>query len=573
MNAAEAIVRLLAESGVRHIFGLPGDTSMELYDALYRHRDEITHVLTRDERSASFMADAYARVSGRLGVVESPSGGGATYVVPGVAEAQGSSSPLLSLTTDVPIAEEGRGVLTELDQEALFRPVTKWASRIKVASSAPEVLRRAIRTATSGRPGAVSVIIPADVQGGPVDEDAVYGVPELLEAPSWRTRPEPATVQRLADLIAQAKRPVIVAGGGVRVSGAWDELTSLAEVCAIPVGTSINGKGSVPETSPVSLGVVGGNGARPYANEIVSGADLVIFIGTRTDSVTTLDWTLPPPGRPRVAHLDVDPWQPGNNYATEVSVVGDAKLALRDLLDAVDTRDPKIRARRMWLDQIDAMKRAYFDEAAAKAAATSRPIKPQRVMAALCEVLDPETVLVADPGTPTPFISAEYPLRIPGRWTVIPRAHGGLGYAIPAVVGAYFAAAGRRVVGLCGDGSFGMSAGELETISRLGLPITVIQFNNGAFGWIKELQHLYREGRYLSVDFNAVDYAAIARGFGFEAVQVVDPIDVEPALRRALDSGRPYFVDIVSEGPITETPPVAAWQKAESVHHRSTVVR
>lgn len=565
MNAAEAIVRMLAETGVRHIFGLPGDTSMDLYEAFYRHQDEITHVLTRDERSASFMADAYGRVSGRMAVVESPSGGGATYVVPGVAEAQGSSTALLSLTTDTPVSEEGRGVLTELDQVALFRPVTKWSTRINTPESAPEVLRRAIRTATSGRPGAVSLVLPADVLTGHVDDDAVRGVPDLLESPSYRTRPDPASITRAADMIDRASRPVIVAGGGVRVSGAWDELTTLAETLAIPVGTSINGKGSVPETSPISLGVVGGNGARPYANDIVAGADLVVMIGTRTDSVTTLNWSLPRQAGPAVVHIDVDPWQPGNNYPETLGVVGDARLALRDLLEAVNTRSAAIAARRDWLEEVAALKAAYFDEAAARAASTSRPIKPQRVIGALRELLDPETVIVADPGTPTPFISAEYPLRVPGRWTVIPRAHGGLGYAIPAVVGAYFAADGRRVVGLCGDGSFGMSTGELETISRLGLPITLIQFNNAAFGWIKELQHLYHGERYLSVDFNAVDYPAIARGFGFTSVQVSDPEDVQPVLARALDSGQPYFVDIVSESPITETPPVAAWQHAEAL--------
>lgn len=565
MNAAEAIVRMLIDTGVRHIFGLPGDTSMEFYDALYRHRDELTHILTRDERSAAFMADAYARVSGRLGVVESPSGGGATYVLPGVAEAHGSSYPLLNLTTDTPVAHDDRGVLTELDQEALFQPVSKWANRIKTPQSAPEVLRRALRMATSGRPGAATVIMPADVLAGEVDPETVYGLPEALEAPSTRTRPDPELVTRAADLIAQAERPVIVAGGGVRISGAWTELTVLAEACKIPVGTSINGKGSVAETSPISLGVVGGNGARPYANEVLASADLVIFVGTRNNSVTTLDWTLPRPGGPNVIHIDVDPWQPGNTYPTAVGIIGDAQLTLRDLLDAVDLRDPKIGERQAWLDAIAAQKAAYFEEAAARAAATSRPIKPQRVIAALRNLLDPETVLVADPGTPTPFLGAEYPLEQAGRWTVIPRAHGGLGFAIPAVVGAYFAADGKRVVGLCGDGSFGMACGELETISRLGLPITIIQFNNAAFGWIKELQHLYHGGRYLSVDFNPVDYAAIARGFGLEAEQVVDPAEVEPVLARALDSGKPYFVDFVSESPLTETPPVAAWQAAEAL--------
>ncbi|MBX6341275.1 MAG: thiamine pyrophosphate-binding protein [Thermomicrobiaceae bacterium] len=563
MNVAEAIVKILAETGVRHIFGLPGDTGMDFYDALY-HCPEITHILTRDERSAAFMADAYARVSGRLGVCEGPSGGGATYIVPGVAEANGSSSPVLCLTSDTPIGEDGRGVLTELDQVSLFRPVTKYATRLATSEGAPDALRRAIRMATSGRPGAVSVVMPADVLAEGLDEAAAYGVPELLEAPAQRTRPDPALVERAAALIAGAERPVIVAGGGVRISGAWDELTWLAEAGNIPVGTSINGKGSVPETSPISLGVVGGNGARPYANDVVASADLVIFVGTRTDSVTTLDWTLPRRGGPKVVQIDVDPWQPGNNYRADVAIIGDAKLALADLLEALDRSDPKIAGRAAWLADIEARRDAYFAEESRKAESLSRPIKPQRVIAALRRLLDPETVIVADPGTPTPFISAQYPLERPGRWTVIPRAHGGLGYAIPAVVGAYFAAGGRRVVGLCGDGSFGMSAGELETIARLGLPIALIQFNNGSFGWIKELQHLYHGDRYYSVDFKSVDYAGIARGFGFEAAQVTDPAEVERALATALDAGRPYFVDIVSESPITETPPVAAWQAAEA---------
>jgi len=562
MNAAEAIVRMLIDSEVRHIFGLPGDTSMELYEAFHRHRDELTHILTRDERSASFMADAYARVSGRLGVVESPSGGGATYVVPGIAEAQGSSSPVLSLTTDVPISEEGRNVLTELDQESLFRPITKWAIRVKTAESAPDVLRRAIRVATSGRPGAVSVILPTDVLAGPVEERRVYGVPDLVEAPSFRARPDPASIDAAAGLIAQSRRPMIVAGGGVLVSGAWEELTLLAETLKIPVATSINGKGSVPETSPISIGVVGGNGGRSAVNQAVASADLVIFIGTRTESVTTNNWSLPAQFGPAIIHIDVDPVQPGNTYQTQVSIVGDAKLALRDLLEAVDTSDPAIGSRSEWIEAIQERRDVERAEVNRRADSLSRPIKPQRVIRALRAYLEPETVIVADPGTPTPFISADYPLPHAGRWTVIPRAHGGLGYAIPAVVGAYFAADGRRVVGLCGDGSFGMSVGELETISRLGLPITLVHFNNSAFGWIKELQHLYHQQRYHLVDFTAIDYVAVARGFGFWAEQVTDPADVDDVIRRALAAGKPAFVDVVSELPLTETPPVSAWEEA-----------
>jgi acetolactate synthase I/II/III large subunit len=563
MNTAEAIVRILSDSGVRHIFGLPGDTSMELYDALHRHR-EIQHILTRDERSAGFMADAYARVSGRVGICEGPSGGGASYVVPGVAEAQGSSSPVISFTTDTPVSQDGRNVLTEMDQEALFAAIAKWSHRIKSTDTAADVIRRALRVATSGRPGVASIILPEDILESEIEAPALYGVPDLVTCPSSRTRPDPEAVTRAADLISSAEKPVIVAGGGVRISGAWEELTMLTESMNIPVATSINGKGSISEESAVSIGIVGGNGARPYANEALREADLMILIGTRTNSVTTLNWTLPPKEQVKVVQIDVDPAQIGQNYQAETGVVGDAKLVLKDLLEAVDLRTALVQNRKAWLAELANRKQDYFDLAESKAAETSQPIKPQRVFSVLRRVLDPDTVIVADPGTPTPFTGAEYPLRYAGRYTAIPRAHGGLGFAIPGVVGAYYGADGKRVVGLTGDGSFGFSVGELETISRLDLPIPIIHFNNSEYGWIKELQHLFHGERYFSVDFNRVDYAGIAKGFGLESVQVTDPDDVEQAIRTALDSGKPWFIDVVSESPLTETPPVATWQAAEA---------
>lgn len=562
MNVSDAIVEILIASGIEHIFGLPGDTGMDFYDALFRNEGRVQHILTRDERSASFMADAYARVSGKVGVCEGPSGGGATYIVPGVAEAHGSFLPLLVLTSDTPIREEGRGVLTELDQRALFQPITKWAARMTTADTAPDVVRRALRMATTGRPGAVSISMPADVLKAPVDDANVYGVPQFGAVPASRPRPDASDVERAAGVISGAKRPVIVAGGGVLISQAWDALTAFAEATSIPVGTSINGKGSIAETNRLSLGVVGGNGARPYANRVVAEADVLILVGTRTDSTTTLNWTLPRRNLDlRVVHIDVDPWQLGNNYRTVAPIIGDARAALEDLSAALGTVLPDAD-RTIWLDGIEAARHEYFERVAEEARSDAQPIKPQRVIATLKRLLPEETVIVADPGTPTPYIGAQYVLARPGRWTVIPRAHGGLGYALPAVVGAHYGRPGARTVGMMGDGSFGMSVGELETISRLNLPITLLHFNNGAFGWIKELQHLYHDQRYFSVDFNPVDYPAIARGFGFKAWQVTDPSDLERSFREALDCGGPAFVDIVTESQLTETPPVQAWLEA-----------
>jgi acetolactate synthase-1/2/3 large subunit len=370
-------------------------------------------------------------------------------------------------------------------------------------------------------------------------------------------------VDRAARLIEQAERPVIVAGGGIHASGAWQELTAFAEATGIPVGTSINGKGSIAETTRVSIGVVGGNGARSYANAWIAEADLVIFIGTRTDSTTTSGWNLPArTAAPATIHIDLSSKEIGNTYPSEAFLLGDAAATLKDLLAAIDHPKRLLERNRPRLDRLAAERESYFERVRGEAASDAMPIKPQRLISDLRSLLDDETVIVADPGTPTPYISAQYVLEQAGRWTVIPRAHGGLGYALPAVVGAHYGAAGKRVVGLMGDGSFGMSVGELETISRLNLPIVLIQCSNGSFGWIKELQHLYHDRRYYSVDFTTVDYAAIARGFGLAAVDVTDPKDLKRSLQDALSSGRPTFVNVATEAQMTETPPMSAWESA-----------
>lgn len=564
MQGARALVHVLKDSGVRHIFGLPGDTGMAFYEALRDERGHIDHIMTRDERSASFMADVYARVSGRIGVCEGPSGGGATYIVPGVAEAQGSAIPLLCLTSDTPVDQQGRGVLTELDQESLFRPVTKWNTRVNSAVTMAEATRRAIRMATAGRPGATHLALPTDSLEGETPDSSVYGVPEYGSAPAMPSRPDQALVERAAAELAAAERPIIVAGGGVLTSGAWEELTSLAEALNVPVATSINGKGSIAETSPVAIGLIGGNGARPYANACLADADLIVYVGTRTDSTTTCHWTLPSIEHPpRIIQIDVAPFEVGNNYPVVVGLVGDARLTLAAMLEAISRPGTVATRNQSRIDALDQERARYWEDVDRQAAVTSRPIKPAQLVRAMRNALDDEAIIVADPGTPTPFLGAQYEVRRAGRTTVIPRAHGGLGYALPGVVGAWYAAEGRRVVGMSGDGSFGMSVGELETISRYGLPIVLIQCSNGTFGWIKELQHLYHGDRFFGVDFNPVDYAAIARGFGFRAATVTDPNDVERAVQTALADGGPYFLDVVTESPVTETPPVAAWTAVE----------
>lgn len=561
MNGAEVLVAMLEAHGVETIFGLPGDTGVAFYDAL-RARSRIRHVMTRDERSAAFMADAYARLGDKPGVCEGPSGGGATYILPGVAEAHHSSVPLLVITSDNALSMEHQGALTALDQEALFRPITKWSAAIKRAELIPHMVRRAFRLMTTGRMGAVHLSFPKDILDQPVAVTDLYADPACAQYPSYRTRPDGAAVERAARLLAEAQRPVMVCGGGVHSARAYAEVQALAEALNLPVATSINGKGAIAETHPLALGVAGANGGRAFAHDFIRNSDLLLFAGTRVNYVTTNDWTVPSKAYAgKIVQIDVDGGEIGNNLPVTVGLQGDAALALRDLAEAVRGFDGDRRA-----DPRDAIARAvreYWNGQGDKQASGERPARPQRVIAELRRNLPDDAVIVADPGTATPFIAAQYPLARAGRHTVIPRAHGGLGYAVPASLGASFARADRTIVCLTGDGSFGFSVGELETIARANRKVVVIQFNNGTFGWIKELQHLHHGGRFFGVDFLAQDCAAIARGFGWLGIRVEDPGEFQPALQEALSASAPAFIDVVSADQIAETPPVIGWEAAE----------
>ena len=572
MNGAQILVEMLIRYETRTVFGLPGDTSISLYDALHAQSRRITHVMARDERSAAFMADVYARLSGKPGLCEGPSGGGATYMLPGVAEAHGSSVPLIALTSDNPISYEARGALTALDQPRLFESVTKWTALVKSADVLPHFIRRAFRLATSGRAGAVHLGLPKDVltqEVGPTVALRVHAEEACKAWPSYRTRPSPDAVSRAARKLVKAKRPVILAGGGAVSSGAQAELLAVAQHLNAPVATTINGKGAIAETSPFSLGVIGGNGGRLYAGFAVQEADLVLFVGCKVNYVDTDNWRTPPRARPPViVQIDIDPAEIGNNYPVDEGLCGDARLALADLLEALREICPAPVDRDHWLDEIAQAKAGWLAQLdqADDAQMSAHPMTPHRAIRALRQALPPETVIVCDPGTPTPYLAAEFELDRAGRYTIFPRAHGGLGYAIPGVVGARLAKPESPIVGLCGDGSFAMSAGDLATITRIGGPTILILFNNGAYGWIKALQKLHHGGRYFSVDFTEpLNYRQIAEGFGLRVLEVHTPDEIAPAIQRALSHGVPCFIELATPGEHEVIPPVAEWQRMGGV--------
>ena len=550
LTGAEAVVRILQGYGVEVVFGLCGDTSLPLYDALARLDHGITHVLTRDERSAAYMADAYARLSGRVGVCEGPSGGGATYILPGVVEANESSVPLLAITSDISVSSRGRFTLTEIDQEALFRPATKWNAVIDRAADIPGTMHAAFSAMTTGRPGAAHIGLPFDVQRDAVDDD-VRTDPVVVHPMS----PDPEAVRVAADAIASASAPLFICGGGVTTAGAEAALLRLAEQIGAPVATTISGKGSIAETHDFAVGVVGSNGGTPETRAVVEAADLVVFVGCRAGSVTTERWRFPRPGAARIVHIDVDARVPGANYPTEVAVESDARLALEALADALDGAAPG----RIDPGFVALQKERKFAAFQALAASGETPIRPERLVAELQMALPEDAVVIADPGTPCPYLSAYLVLDRSGRRFVSNRAHGALGYAMPAAVGAHFARPEAKCVAVMGDGSFAFAAGELETVVRLGLPITFVVVSNSAFGWIKAGQKTGYGGRYHAVDFSRSDHARIASAYGVRSWSVADPGDLAPALEAAIAHDGPSLVDVVCQ-PLEEArAPVSEW--------------
>lgn len=537
---------------------MPGDTGVIFYDALHSARHRLRHVLARDERHAAVMADAFARVTNRVGAVEVSSGGGTTYVVGGLGEAYAASVPVLVITSDIHRRSRGTGALTEIDQLALFSAVTKWARVVESAADIPASVAEALQSATSGRPAPVVLIFPEDVLDEPIrlphlEKQKLDAVP--LERPAA----DAASVRSAADALAQAARPAVVAGSGVHLSLAWDALAALAERASVPVATTIQGKGSIPESSPWSLGVAGGNGGRSYANEYLSSADAVLFVGTRANSTDTNGWTSPSPtGGAKIFRNDIDAKRAAGNFPGCGPLCGDSRTVLEQLTEAHPGVAPETtQQRRQWIGT----ERAKWREA--QAGDRDRPnaygVLPAEVVTSVRDIVGPDTLVVADPGTPTPNLACFWDIEHAGRSIISPRGHGPMGYAIPASVGMAVARPERPVVALTADGSFAMSCGELETVARLSLPVIFIQMTNGSLGWIKMLQHLYTGSRYFGVDLGAIDSPAVAKACGIAALRADKLPDLQQAITEFSKNRRPMYIDVPVPDLATVTPPVAPW--------------
>ena len=553
LTGAEALVKLLNEYEVNYIFGLCGDTSLPFYDALFRLNHSIKHILTRDERSASYMADGYARVTGKVGVCEGPSGGGATYIIPGVVEANESSISLISITSDVPTTSYGHFPLTELDQKALFKPLTKWNCVLQKSKTFAKDIRRAFKESTTGKPGSCHLALPYDIQNQEVSEKEIWVDKKHVKFPAEAKKPNINKLKKILEEIYKSKNPIIICGGAIKNAFAERELQKFVEKLNIVLATSVTGKGTLSDSHPNSLGVVGSNGGSIFTRETLNNSDLVIFLGCRAGSVTTEKWQYPNKKK-KIIHIDVDPSVIDANYKSYISLIAEIKSTLIEANKLVKAKDFKGD------EIVKEVKKKKFSKFNQLANSNDTPIKPERIVKELNDQLPKDTYVVVDPGTPCPYFAAYYNFNESGRYFITNRAHGALGYALPASIGVQIGRPKNRVISVMGDGSFGFAVGELETAVRLKLPIIFIVISNSVYGWIKAGQKTKFEKRYFSVDFNRTDHSKIAEAYGVKSWKISNNDDLKDKINEAIKfKSGPCLLDIITQPLQDANAPVSEW--------------
>jgi acetolactate synthase-1/2/3 large subunit len=553
LKGAEALVKLLDKYEVQYIFGLCGDTSLPFYDALYRLDHSIKHILTRDERSASYMADGYARVTGKVGICEGPSGGGATYIIPGVVEANESSISLISFTSDVPTTSYGHFPLTELNQKALFKPLTKWNCVLDKSKNFAKDIRRAFKESTTGKPGSCHLALPFDIQNHEIPEKEVWVDKKHTRFPAEGKKPNISKLKKILDEIYKSKNPILICGGAVKNAFAEKELQRFVEKLNIVLATSVTGKGTLADNHPNCLGVVGSNGGSIHTRETLNNSDLVVFIGCRAGSVTTEKWQYPDKKK-KIIHIDIDSSVINANYKSHISMVAEIKSTLVEANKLLKSKNFKG-------DQIvKEVKKKKFKKFYELAADNDNLIKPERIIKELNDQLPKDTYVVVDPGTPCPYFAAYYNFHESGRYFITNRAHGALGYALPASIGVQIGKPKNKVISVMGDGSFGFAVGELETAVRLKLPIIFIVISNGVYGWIKAGQKSKFEKRYFSVDFNRTDHAKVAEAYGVKSWKIQSSNELKEKINEAINFNKgPCLLDIITQPLQDANAPVSEW--------------
>ena len=557
MKAGQIIGQTLKAYDIDYIFGLTGGD----HPMWFGLRDAgMKYVLTHSERAAVAMADAYARLTGKPSVAYGQWGPGAALCVSGVADAYWAHSPLICINSDTNSSSLYRYCYQEIsDQQSLFAPITKWNVRVPDVSRLPDLLRTAIRMAVSGVPGPVHIDIPREMtRSWSEDIDVqIYADPECKKSPAYRVAPESSEIEEAIAMIAEAQKPLLVSGGGVVMSEAWNELVQFAESLSIPVVASASGKSAIPTDHPLAVGVIG-HYSRKVANDVAAECDTCIVIGSNLGDMTTKQWQLPVPAA-KLIHIDMDPGVLGANLKTDLAINADARLALQAMLETWKSSASSKKTCR-WADWVSEVQskvsswKAAFEEKARDGGADGA-VNPYSVINALNKVISPDDVVVADTGYMAAYGAALLDVKAPGRNYL--HAAGSLGYGLPMALGAQYAVEDKsRVICLIGDGGMGYHAPEIETAVRLNLPVVVLVLNNSSLGFTANtLKYNYKDPLPEVTDYLDIDYGAVARAFGAYGERVRSSKDLEGALRKALDSGKPAVIDVSIDkdicGPVT----------------------
>ena len=541
MSGGTFIAKTLKGYGVTHVFFMEAILRRVLFEL---KPIGITHVLAHSEKSAAYMADGYARASRKPGICMSQSVGAANLAA-GLQDAYLGRSPVISITgRQVPMAQY-RNTYQEIIHGPLFEPVTKYNVNVDDVKQLPHFLRQAFREATTGRPGPVHLDTMDNV--GRVTEAAEAEMEVFVEEPftrypAFRPEPEKAWVQGAARVLEEAERPVIVAGGGATASSAGPDIVELAEMLSIPVATSLNGKGTILENHPLSVGIVGTYSCW-CANKVVSEADLVLFIGSCTGDQVTNVWTVPKPGTP-VIQIDIEPSEIGRSYPVTVGLMGDAKVTVRRLIEVVDTKTKKTK----WSEHARSIVNEWLEEIRPLQESDNSPIRVERLCKELTECLPSNAVLVACTGWSGLWTGTMVHMTHPGQSYI--RAAGSLGWGFPASLGAKCGVSDRPVVCFTGDGGLWYHIAELETASRNGIKTVTVVNNNHALNQDAHgLKRVFgdRPENDGLVRFQETNFANIAREMGCMGIRVEKAGEIAGALKRALETAQPALVEVVTD--------------------------
>jgi acetolactate synthase-1/2/3 large subunit len=544
-TGAEVLADMLAGYGVTHVFMVPAVLRRTF--AEMERRTKIARVHCHGEKSAAYMADGYARASNKPGICMAQVIG-ALNLAAGLRDACLAHSPVIAMTGGRDPRWKFRKVYQEIDDVPAFEAVTKMNVTVDDVARFPDMIRQAFRTATTGTPGPVHLQFRGNEGQVDVEEAEMDALVEtqFAQVPPFRPVPDAAQVKAALDLLQKAERPIIVAGGGVRASGAARELVALAENLQIPVATSLNGKDVIPGTHPLSVGVVG-TYSRESANRAVNRAELICFIGTETGGMTTHFWTVPQIGTPAI-QIDIAPEALGRNYPLQASVLGDAKTVLAALLANADKGSAK--KREAWFKEISGIRSEWYAKYKSDLESDAAPIHPARICHELTQHIPDDAIVVVDTGHAGMWMGGMYDLRVPTQSYM--RSAGHLGWAFPAGIGAKAACPQRPVVVFTGDAGFWYHIAEIETAVRWNIASVTLVNNNGGGNQSKRgFDRAYggeqtAKARELWT-YNAMNFAKLAEDMGALGIRVEKASDIAPALARALAAKRPAVIDVASD--------------------------